>query len=476
MLINANDIYQVLLASLKVQADKYKIIIDADMPHSERKDLDTEIKQMYELLSQMTNSTIILSSAEIESLKSQFDLKLQELQSILDNPNITTVKGDNGLSSYELALENGFVGTEIEYLESLKGQNGLSLTFDSLTTEEKELLKGQDGLSSYELALENGFVGTEIEYLESLKGQNGLSLTFDSLTTEEKESLKGQNGLSSYELALENGFVGTEIEYLESLKGQNGLSLTFNSLTTEEKESLKGQSFTYDMFTPEQLQQIANLVNITPFDSTSILDRLTAIETALSIVPPIPEPNYFYPKPFVTDIVHDYDTSPYTMTISAGYYESEMIDLVESEYINHVIKTNWNVLNWNTNPITVDISCVVSDGLLENPLEGNCVACNFRFERAFDGVVRVSGGAHYMGQYDEFPPQMATDFVWVENENDMLKISLHTDPMGIIKDTFYEMFGTDKLFYKFDIIASSVAPLVLAETPITETVERWSLQ
>lgn len=52
-----------------------------------------------------------------------------------------------GKSAYELAVENGFVGTEEEWLESLK----------------------IPGKSAYELAVENGFVGTEAEWLESLK-------------------------------------------------------------------------------------------------------------------------------------------------------------------------------------------------------------------------------------------------------------------------------------------------------------------
>lgn len=62
---------------------------------------------------------------------------------------------------------------------------------------------GADGKSAYEIAVENGFVGTEEEWLESLQGSPGDD---------------GAPGLSAYEVALENGFVGTEEEWLESLK------------------------------------------------------------------------------------------------------------------------------------------------------------------------------------------------------------------------------------------------------------------
>ncbi len=426
----ADSILDIVEQSLLNIAIRYKeFSSNPDVAESDLKGFDEQLNDIMDRYNKLKGLQSTYTAEELT-------IKLNEFQVLYDD--------------LVLKINSGF----------FKGADGKSLTFDMLTLEQKESLKGQNGLSAYELASQNGFQGTEAEYLESLKGQDGKDLTFEILTPEQKESLKGQNGLSAYELASQNGFQGTEAEYLESLKGQDAEVLTF------------------DMLTSEQLQQIANLVPAQTVDLTSILLRLAAVETALSITSPVAEtePDYFYPKPFVTDITHNYESSPYTMTISAGYYESEMIDLVESQYINHVIKTNWNVLNWNTNPITVDINCVVSDGLLENPLDGNCVVCNFKFERAFDGTVRVSGGSYYMGQYGEFPPQMETDFVWVERgEDDLLKISLHTDPMGIIKDTFYEMFGTDKLFYKFDIVASSATPLVLSETPITEIVERWSL-
>lgn len=49
---------------------------------------------------------------------------------------------------------------------------------------------GVDGKSAYEIACDNGFEGTEAEWLESLKGK----VTFDALTPEQKESLKGDKG------------------------------------------------------------------------------------------------------------------------------------------------------------------------------------------------------------------------------------------------------------------------------------------
>jgi hypothetical protein len=66
---------------------------------------------------------------------------------------------------------------------------------------------GKDGKSAYEIAVENGFEGTEEEWLESLVGPQGEP---------------GQEGKSAYEVAVENGFEGTEEEWLESLIGPQG--------------------------------------------------------------------------------------------------------------------------------------------------------------------------------------------------------------------------------------------------------------
>ena len=43
----------------------------------------------------------------------------------------------------------------------------------SMNMDVTETLKGEDGASAYQIALKNGFVGTEQEWLESLKGEKG---------------------------------------------------------------------------------------------------------------------------------------------------------------------------------------------------------------------------------------------------------------------------------------------------------------
>jgi hypothetical protein len=77
------------------------------------------------------------------------------------------VKGDTGLSAYQIAQANGFVGTETQWLASLDGAPGTNGT------------DGQDGLSAYQIAVSEGYSGTETQWLASLKGDpgtNGASL------------------------------------------------------------------------------------------------------------------------------------------------------------------------------------------------------------------------------------------------------------------------------------------------------------
>lgn len=82
-------------------------------------------------------------------------------------------------------------------------------------------LQGKDGKSAYQIALDNGFIGTEADWLESLKGEDG-----EQGQKGDKGEIgpQGEKGKSAYQIALDEGFIGTEEEWLETLKGENGSS------------------------------------------------------------------------------------------------------------------------------------------------------------------------------------------------------------------------------------------------------------
>ena len=100
-----------------------------------------------------------------------------------------------GKSAYAIAVAHGFRGTEQEWLDSLKGLQGPQgepgpkgepFTYADFTAEQLEALKGpkgdkgDDGLSAFNIAQLNGFQGTYVEWLKSLKGKDGASATADN--------------------------------------------------------------------------------------------------------------------------------------------------------------------------------------------------------------------------------------------------------------------------------------------------------
>lgn len=58
----------------------------------------------------------------------------------LPNPEPKNIKGKNGKSAYEIALDNGFEDSEEEWLESLKGEQGVQGDPYTLTEEDKQTI------------------------------------------------------------------------------------------------------------------------------------------------------------------------------------------------------------------------------------------------------------------------------------------------------------------------------------------------
>lgn len=111
-------------------------------------------------------------------------------------------------SAYTVAVAQGFSGTVGEWLDSLKGDNGLS---------------------AYQVAVEQGYGGDVLAWLLSLKGADGKSAYelavqggFQGDQTAWLASLVGAAGASAYQVALSEGFSGTASAWLLSLRGESG--------------------------------------------------------------------------------------------------------------------------------------------------------------------------------------------------------------------------------------------------------------
>lgn len=91
-----------------------------------------------------TNDEVVLlqDTKEVDVLETSRSSVISDQDRFADTFEHTFFSGPPGKSAYQAALDDGFVGTEEEWVHSL---------------------------STYGIALDNGFVGTEEEWLESLR-------------------------------------------------------------------------------------------------------------------------------------------------------------------------------------------------------------------------------------------------------------------------------------------------------------------
>ena len=81
-----------------------------------------------------------------------------------------------GIDVVTLALAKKYTKESLAGAGANKGEKGDPFTYDDFTPEQLLALKGEngiDGKSAYQLAVEKGFVGTEAEWVASLKGETG---------------------------------------------------------------------------------------------------------------------------------------------------------------------------------------------------------------------------------------------------------------------------------------------------------------
>jgi hypothetical protein len=130
--------------------------------------------------------------------------------------------GEDGASAYEVAVANGFSGTEAEWLSSLVGPQGDPGADGAPGADGVAGQDGTDGLSVFDVAVANGFSGTEAEWLASLVGDPGPQGDPGVDGLDGAPGADGADGASAYEVAVAGGFVGTEAEWLASLVGPQG--------------------------------------------------------------------------------------------------------------------------------------------------------------------------------------------------------------------------------------------------------------
>ena len=151
-----------------------------NIPQYTRNIIGDDLNDLQEQISEKISEQEALNTfAKISDLNDLINLDLSEYAKLEDIPsslssfsdaknyatkiwvyeNITPLAGK---SAYDIAVDNGFSGSQSEWLETLQGPQGIAGP------------PGQRGMSAYEVAINNGsFNGTINEWLESLKGQKG---------------------------------------------------------------------------------------------------------------------------------------------------------------------------------------------------------------------------------------------------------------------------------------------------------------
>lgn len=134
-----------------------------------------------------TNGTNGLTAFEIAQAEGFAGTLSQWLDSLRGDQGIqgeTGNAGTAGQSAYALAVALGYIGTELDWILSLKGVKGdtgdtgaAGATGAAGTngTNGTNGINGTNGSSAYQIAVTNGFIGTEAEWLTSLVGDSGLT-------------------------------------------------------------------------------------------------------------------------------------------------------------------------------------------------------------------------------------------------------------------------------------------------------------
>jgi hypothetical protein len=157
---------------------------------------------------------------------------------------------------------------------------------------------GKDGKSAYELAVKNGFEGTEEEWLISLKGDKGdkgdigKAFSYADFTTEQLASLKGEKG--------DRGFSGVYI-------GSGDMPDGYNVQIDPNGESLTLEDLIVVVKSPARIADVTILASgwvgeESPYSQVVTIDGVTA-NSQVDLTPSVEQLAIFYNKDlaFVTE-------------------------------------------------------------------------------------------------------------------------------------------------------------------------------
>lgn len=211
--------------------------------------------------------------------------------------------GMDGLSAYEIWLAEGNTGTEHDFLNSLIGPQGPQGEQGAQGIQGEKGDKGDpgndgeqgapgatgaDGASAYEVAVDNGFIGTESQWLASLKGDPGEK---GDKGDPGDDGAAGTDGKSAYQIWLDNGNTGSEQDFLDSLVGPPGTT-DYNDLQNKPALGTAAEADASDFATSSQ-GELADTA-LQPADATDVAEagkvvKYSNIGAVNTVEPQFPE-------------------------------------------------------------------------------------------------------------------------------------------------------------------------------------------
>ena len=189
--------------------------------------------------------------------------------------------GEKGSSAYQIAVEQGYQGSESDWLSSLKGDKGEKGNTGAKGNPGQD---GADGKSAYAIAVEHGYEDSEEKWLLSLKGEKG-----DTGERGEKgdAGVDGKDGFSPIANVVKNGSVITIT--ITDKNGTTTVTLTEGAAVdltpyakvtyVDEKVQELSDSLTYTL--QEHTLSITHLEDKShTHENQSALDQITAAKIA----------------------------------------------------------------------------------------------------------------------------------------------------------------------------------------------------
>ena len=190
---------------ITIKTIKSKFFFSGDIYLNMDKEVSLELSkltktQLLDIIEAQSMKTLIVSN--IDAVKKQYQIlsgssedsnkvlstRVDKVETTLNNLIVGEVAGETSASVKEKYESNPNTNA---FTDSLRSK------LESLPTEGAKGEKGADGLqgqSTYELAVSLGYIGSEEEWLNSLKGEKGNPFLYIDFTTEQLEALKGDRG------------------------------------------------------------------------------------------------------------------------------------------------------------------------------------------------------------------------------------------------------------------------------------------